>query len=235
MSAQCCVTDCDRPFEQYALSKPSLKKEIASVLQSDNLLSEEKAFLGRWLADSRADAIWSKIEAKIRKRHGDVFAGGLKIIFIREIVGGLLMASQPPDSKAMLKQAENAESLAKFLRGPSSQDLPSILPNSEALIESLVAASRTLREMAQRQIETGMRQVSRMDRKGSRKRGAFSWWISETLRSFCGQPVDEAAAFFTDLAFPREETDADKIRNTRRPRTRAGRTKRPKQTGTLAG
>jgi hypothetical protein len=70
---------------------------------------------------------------------------------------------------------------------------------------------------------------------GSRKRGAFSWWISETLRTFCGQPFDEAAAFFTDLAFPLEETDADKIRNTRRPRTRAGRSKRQKLTGTLAG
>jgi hypothetical protein len=98
-----------------------------------------------------------------------------------------------------------------------------MLPNSETLIASLMAASRTFREMAQRQIETGMRQVSRIDRNGSRKRGAFSWWVSETLKSFCGQPFDEAAAFFTELAFPRKETDADKIRNTRRPRTRAGR------------
>jgi hypothetical protein len=217
------------------LSKPSLKIEIASILQSDNSLSEEKAFLDRWLADSRADDIWSKIEAKMKKKHGDFFASGLKTIFIREILGGLLIANHPPDADAMLKQAENAESLAKFLRGPSSRSLLPILPNSEALIASLLAASRTLREMAQRQIETGIRQVSRIDRNGSRKRGAFSWWISETLRSFCGQPIDEAAAFFTDLAFPREQTDADKIRNTRRPRTRAGRTKRPKLTGTLAG
>lgn len=217
-----------RRFEQYALSKPSLKLELASILRSDNLPSEENAFLDRWLADSRADDIWSKIEAKIKKKHGDFFASGLKLFFIREILGGLLIADHPPDSKAMLKQAENAESLAKFLRGPGSQPLPPILPNREALIESLVAASRTLREMAQRQIETGMRQVSRLDRMGSRKRGAFSWWISETLRRFCGQPFDEAAAFFTDLAFPRQETDADKIRNTRRARTRAGRTKRPR-------
>jgi hypothetical protein len=224
-----------RPFEQYALSKPSLKFEIASVLRSDNLPLEKKAFLDRWLADPRADDIWSEISAKMQKKHGDFFASGLKMFFINEILGGLLIANHPPDAKAMLKQAENAESLAKYLRGPSSRSLPPILPNSEALIASLLAASRTLREMAQRQIETGKRQVSRIDRNGSRKRGAFSWWISETLRSFCGQPFDEAAAFFTDLAFPREEADADKIRNTRRPRTRAGRNKRQKLTGTLAG
>jgi hypothetical protein len=217
------------------LSKPSLKLEITSVLQSDNLLSEEKAFLERWLADSRADDIWSKIEAKIEKKCGDFFTSGSKSVFVREILGGLQIADYPPDSKAMLKQAENAESIAKFLRGAGSRPLPPILPNSEALIASLVNLSRTLREGAQRQNERGIRQVSRIDRNGSRKRGTFSWWISETLRSFCGQPLDEAAAFFTDLAFPREETDADKIRNTRRPRTRAGRNKRQKLTGTLAG
>lgn len=124
MSAQCCVTDCDPTIEQYALSKPSLKLEIASVLRSDNLPSEEKAFLDRWLADSRADDIWSKIEAKMKKKQGDSFASSLKRFFIHEILGGFLIADHPPDSKAMLKQADNAESLAKFLRGPSSRSLP---------------------------------------------------------------------------------------------------------------
>ena len=102
------------------MSKPSLKIEIASILQSDNWLSEEKALLDRWLADSRADDIWSKIEAKMEKKHGDFFARGLKTIFIREIIGGLQIANHPPDANAMLKQAENAEGLAKFLRGPRS-------------------------------------------------------------------------------------------------------------------
>jgi hypothetical protein len=210
-------------FEQFALSKPSLKLEITSTLRSDNLLSEEKAFLNRWLADSRADDIWSKIEAKIKSNHGDLFASGLKLSFIHEILGGLRIADQPPDAKAMLKQADNAERLAKFLHGPGSKPQPPFLPNSETLIASLMSASRTFREMAQRQIETGMRQVSRIDRNGSRKRGAFSWCVSETLKHFCGQPLDEAAAFLTDLAFPNVETDADQIRSTRRPRIRAGR------------
>jgi hypothetical protein len=217
------------------LQQPSLKVELTSIVRSDNLRSEERAFLERWLADPRADDIWSKIQAKMKEMNGDFFASCLKMVFIREILGGLLIANNPPDCKAMLKQAENAESLAEFLRGPGSRSLPPLVPNSEALIALLVTASRTFREMAQRQIETGIRQMSRIDRNGSRKRGAFSWWISETLRTFCGQPFDEAAAFFTDLAFPLEETDADKIRNTRRPRTRAGRSKRQKLTGTLAG
>ena len=203
------------------------------MLRSDNLLPDEMAFLDRWLADSRADDIWLKLEARIRKNFGNCIADEGKLVFIREILGGLQIADHPPDTRAMLKQAENADGLAQFLRGSSPRSRPPILPNSEALIALLVNLSRTLREMAQRQIETGIRQVSRIDRNGSRKRGAFSWWISETLRSFCGQPFDEAAAFFTDLAFPRQESDADKIRNTRRPRTRAGRSKRQKLTGTL--
>lgn len=208
------------------LSNLSLKTEIAFILRSDNLRSEEKVFLTGWLAEPRADDIWSKIEPKIKQKHGEVFASAAIKIFIREILGGLMIASHPPDSKTMLKQADNAESLAKFLRAPSSLSLPSILPNSENLIASLVVAGDTLRQMAQRQIETGMRQVSRIDRNGSRKRGAFSWWMTETLSSFCGQPFDEAAAFFTDIAFPDQEADADSMRNTRRPRTRAGRGKR---------
>ena len=181
------------------MSRPSLKIEIASILRSDNLLSEEKDFLNGWLADPRADDIWSKIEPKIKQKYGDCFASGLKMVFIREILGGLMIANRPPDSTAMLKQAENAENLAKFLRGPSWRSLPPILVNGEDLIASLVDASCTMRGMAQRQIETGIRQVSRIDKNGSRKRGAFSWWMSETLRSFCGQPFDEAAAFFTTL------------------------------------
>jgi hypothetical protein len=212
-----------------------LKSKIESVLRSDNLPSDEKAFLERWIADSRADEIWSKIEEKSKKTYGRLFVRGSKVSFIHEILGGLQIANDPPDSTAMRRQAANAESLANFLRGPGSRSRPPIIPESETLVASLVATSRILGEMAQRQINTGMRQVSRIDRNGSRKRGTFSWWISETLRSFCGQPFDEAAAFFTELAFPRQETDADKIRNTRRPRTRAERSKRQKPTGTLAG
>jgi hypothetical protein len=209
------------------MRKSSLKSAIASILRSDTLQPEEVAYLHRWLADPRADEIWSKIEAKAKKQHGAV-ASCLKLWFIREILGGLLVADHPPDANAMLKQAANAESLAKFLQGPRLPSLPPILPNSEALIESLVSASRTLREMAQRQVESGIRQVSRIDRNGSRKRGSFGWSIGETLNSYCGQPLDEAAAFFSDLASPSLETDADRIRNIRRPRTRTGRAKRQK-------
>jgi hypothetical protein len=189
---------------------------------SDSLQSEERAFLGRWIADTRADDVWSKIEAAMQTKHGE-FAEGLRRPFINDVLA--LLAGYATDSKAFLKQADNAESLSRFLRGPNSRPNPPLLPNSEMLISSLVDAALALRTMAANQKNADLKQVSRMDQSGSRGRVTFMWSVSELLKAFCGQFLDEAGIFLTDIAFPTQETTLDQIYAARRPTTRAKRRK----------
>ncbi len=217
------VAGCDRDYLRgESLPKPSLRVEIESVSGSDNLQSEERAFLERWMADPRADDVWSKIEAAIQKKHGE-FAEGLRRPFIYDVLA--VSAGYATDPSAFLKQADNAESLARFLRGPNSRPDPPLLPNSEVLISSLEDAARALRSMAASQIEAGLKQVSRMDQNGSRARVTFMQSVSELLKAFCGEFLDEAGIFLTDIGFPNQETTLDQIRAARRPTTRAKRRK----------
>jgi hypothetical protein len=43
--------------------------------------------------------------------------------------------------------------------------------------------------------------------------------------AFCGQFLDDAGIFLTDIAFPGQETTLEQIRSSRRPTTRTGRGK----------
>jgi hypothetical protein len=205
-----------------ALPKPSLKVEIESVMESDNLQSDERAFLGRWKTDPRADDVWSKIEAAMKKKHG-AFADGLQRPFIHQVLA--VLAGYATDSKAFLEQADNAKSLARFLRGPDLRPHPPLLPNSEMLISLLEDAAQALGTMAANQISAGLREVSRIDRNDSRTRVTFMRSVSELLMAFCDQFLDEAGIFLTDIAFPNQETTLDQIRAARRPTTRPKRRK----------
>jgi hypothetical protein len=223
MRALCRIASCERDcLRGESLPKPSLRVEIESVMKSDYLQSEERAFLGRWIADPRADDVWSKIEAAMHNKHGE-FAEGLRGPFIDQVLA--LLAGYATDSNAFLKQAENAQSLARFLRGPISRPHPPLLANSEMLISSLEDAALSLRKMAANQIKAGLKQVSRMDQNGSRARVIFMCSVSELLKAFCGQSIDEAGIFLTDIGFPSQETTLDQIRAARRPTTRAKRRK----------
>jgi hypothetical protein len=204
------------------LPKSSLKKVIASIMQSEELQSETRAFLERFIADPRSNDIGSKIEAAMDKKHGEL-AKGLARPLIYEVLA--VLAGYATDSTAFLKQAEKAESLAKFLRGPDPRRCPPLLPKSEVLISSLKEAARALRQLAKNQVNAGLRQASRTDRNGSRARVNFSRSVSELLLAFCGQFIDEAALFLTDIAFPKHETTIDQILSARRPTTRAKRRK----------
>ncbi|THD54559.1 MAG: hypothetical protein E8A46_08160 [Bradyrhizobium sp.] len=201
---------------------PSLKVDLASIIRSDNLRAEERAFLERWLSHPFADQVWSKIEVAMQSNHGEA-ADGLRRTFIHEMLAAL--TGHAADSATFRKQADKAESLARFLRGPDLRPHPPLLPNSEALISSLEDAAVALRTMATNQINAGLKQVSRMDINGSKRRVIFMWSVSDLLVAFCGKFLDEAGIFLTDVAFPSQQTTLDQMRAARRPTTKASRGK----------
>jgi hypothetical protein len=206
------------------LSKPTLQAVIDSVMRSVELQSDERVFLERWVGDTRANAVWSKIEIGLHKKHGE-FADGFKRPLIYEVLAILALANYGANTTAFLKQAQNAESLASFLRGPTSRPHPPLLPNSDALVVSLTEVASALRKLAENQKKAGLKQVSRQDRNRSRARVNFMRSVGELLMAFCGQFLDDAGIFLTDIAFPEQETALDQIRSSRRPTTRTGRGK----------
>jgi hypothetical protein len=191
-------------------------------MHSGELPSDERVFLERWVGDTRANAVWSKIEVGLHKKHGE-FADGFKRPFIYEVLA--ILANYGPNATAFLKQAQNAESLASFLRGPTSRPHLPLLANSDALVVSFTEVARELRKLAENQKKAGLKQVSRQDRNRSRARVNFMRSVGELLMAFCGQFLDDAGIFLTDIAFPGQETTLDQIRSSRRPTTRTGRGK----------
>ena len=193
------------------------------MLRTDELRSEERAFLRRWLDDPRAGDVSARICTALREKQGDI-ADGLLKIFVHEVLAAL--EGHVVDSKALLKHADSAERLARFLRGSDERPHPPLFPNSDALISSLNDAVKVLRSLAKSQVDRGFDQVSRVDRDGSRARVAFMRAVGMLLNAFCGRFLDEVGIFLSDVAFPKQETTLDQLRSARRPTTRDKRSTR---------
>ena len=115
----------------------------------------------------------------------------------------------------------DAERIARFLSGSPGLPPPTPqFPNYKGLAASLNELSNMLREQAARSNKVGLVRSSR--KTNSLARMDFIRLASDLLKSLSGQPLDNETATLTQIAFGEKETDADLVRNARRPPAKQG-------------
>jgi hypothetical protein len=120
--------------------------------------------------------------------------------------------------------AQNAESLARFLKNKGQIDKQTLLllkklahdlkepEDLRPLNPAAIPVSRKARNTFEGHMTTNSRVVK-----------AFMVWMSRHLRATYGQPLNELVATLTDITFPERETTIDQVRAAVKPTTRKGR------------
>jgi hypothetical protein len=197
----------------------SFQRVLQEFASARNLESAERAHVGRWINDGRADDIWSVIAAGMRKGNRVIPDEFTAIFFIGEVLAMRGFAHHPGIRVQYLERAKDAERLANFLVGVD-RGLPPPLPdypNYEQLALNLRELAKRLRDQDARRKEIGLLRTSR--KRGTAPRLTFIRLVSNLLTEICGRPLDREVAFLTQIAFSDREIDVNLVRHARQPAT----------------
>jgi len=200
----------------------SLRTILRKMAESKRPLEADRAHLDRWLGEPRADEIWSTIRKHAINKHR-VVSGEL---FITKVLSCRSLAQNPEIFPPYLGHARSAETLASFLRGPASGELPPPMPNIPnylSLATALDETARLLREQALLSAKAGF--VKNSGKKKSQSPIVFIQFLHEVMNALCGQPLDYEVSVLTDIAFPGSETSIEAARAARRIKNPQKRTK----------
>jgi hypothetical protein len=175
----------------------------------DKLDSADRKHLNRWAvwtAERLWQEPWTTIQTKATE-HGQPFAAyASPQFFIRYFLQVRRVAESINQARTAgrrrlrdLKQAEQAENLAKLLRGIGTQALPD--PLDLQLSKLLDFRARRWRDPGELWMGFGPMRISRVDLKGSRPRVAFMNAMSRYMAYVCRQPLDNVVAMLSDIAF----------------------------------
>jgi hypothetical protein len=198
----------------------SFRRYLQEFASSSNLDGAERAHIGRWINDGRADDNWSVIEVAMRKANRanpDEFTA---IVFIGQVLSMRGFAHHPGIRVQYLERAKDAERLATFLVGVE-RGLPPPLPdcpNYEQLALNLRELANRLRDQDAHTNEIGLLRTSRKG--GTVPRQTFIRLVSTLFEEICGQPLDRETASLTEIAFPGVEIDENLVRHARQSATK---------------
>jgi hypothetical protein len=198
----------------------SFKEALVRFQQDETLDLADREHLERLAADNRMEDHWDSIQRCRPIDTAMAFPGWL----IWHVLAARHAAEVVDDHPQRQRHAENAESLAKFLRKKGQTDEPSC-----QLLEDLARQLRRPEEFTP--FNPILIPVSRKSRNTFRGRAtvnsrvlkAFINWMSNHLKATYGQPLNEVVATLTDTAFPGRETTIDHVRNAIKPTTKKGR------------
>jgi hypothetical protein len=200
--------------------KHRFKSLLSEFAQSRQLDAGDRDHLSRWSDDDRADEVWFKISVGIRKTQG-IEPIHYAYFFIEEVLQLRGFVHNPNIRPAYLERAMDAERIARFLSGSPGLPPPTPqFPNYKGLAASLNELSKMLREQAARSNKVGFVRSSR--KTNSLARMDFIRLASDLLKSLSGQQLDNETATLTQIAFGEKKTDADLVRNARRPPAKRG-------------
>ena len=200
----------------------SLRAILRKMAESKLTLEADRAHLERWLGEPRADEIWSTVRKHAIDKHRVISAD----LFVGEVLSCRTLAENPEIFPQYLAHAKSAETLASFLRGPASGELPPPMPNIPnylCLAAALEEAARLLRDQAVFSAKAGIVKKSR--KKKTQSRVVFIQFLHDVMNALCGQPLDYEVSVLTDIAFPGSETSIEAVRAARRTKKPQKRTK----------
>jgi hypothetical protein len=201
--------------------KSSLKKALLKFQQNPTLDMADREHLKRLAADERLEEHWSYI-VRCCKPKNPLAASAGQLIW--HVLAARRAAEFVEDYPERQQHAQNAESLARFLKNKGQIDKQTYL-----LLKKLAHDLKEPEDL--RPLNPAAIPVSRKARStfeghtttNSRVLKAFMTWMSRHLRATYGQPLNDLVATLTDITFPEQETTIDRVRAAIKPTTRKGR------------
>jgi len=233
-----------RTLTSFKTELARFRAELAEVSELepkvDKLHPGDEQHLARWAEDDRADEVWKTIQTyaigpfpcgpnRRSLEPLDIFV--LSVLLMRHVADNIDRTYQSWKSRRTryLQRAKKAKDLANFYKKISTGAplTPSVADRRIQLrAEIYEQDAEMMRTLAGRGPKS--LRISRIDRKGSRKRVAFMNLVSHSMTTLCGKPLDSVVATLTDIAFPGgEPTSLEQVRNARETRTDGGPKKGP--------
>jgi hypothetical protein len=224
----------------------TLKAALTAALQS--ALPDDCGFFERWIAQAD-DPVFERLGADIMA-HGEV-DGDLRVIYgvlvslarsarwtAQDVKTGIdpMQQRAQRERDGLLKLADKADDLAKFCRGSGLTGL-AYLMSPQVALDSLLRErdvmslqqlgelhereAKLLRQLASQDLQRTPTRISR--ERPRRETGAFMYLMVQHMRESSGNPHYDAVADMTNIAFPKADATADRVRAACRPTTRSGR------------